>query len=499
MAAKPLWLAISLSIISKPLRFTRVIGKEALRGFLFLFVVAHFVGCASLDKSEYRQPVLILSDPPGAKIYDGSELIGTTPGYMKVLRRREVDLRYEFSRGETREVKLQTAYRWGGSFAMNLFVWGFAPVGWAYDLYTGTAWDIRDPRIERLGHSHQWPPPAARPPKIVAVAPPVMKDQNDVDELGAAISNRLREPHAFEVLDYGKTADQFHFYRSYQGLSYREENRYGLYAALKADHVLTSTAEERGNAFVVKSELYDVVTSKVDATYSWEIPVSGERQQEKSKILLKYFHLIPNTFFINLATYTPAVKVDGLQYKGKEAPSNRLGDKIFQSVSAVSIARLERSNYNVTAHWVIDFVPMLVLSKKKIVFTQYNPVVDAEFSRWYLSAGYGIEMGYMWRFGFIYSDFIPALTWTQINYDSPLQSGTIARNSFQINAEIGYSYFFSEHLVGRLYARTLNEDKEAWAKAISGASGAKTEVSEITSGYAGISIGYYFSPSTKRR
>jgi hypothetical protein len=474
---------------------SRFFGKEACVGFLFLLFLT---GCASLDSFEFKQPVKVLSDPPGAKVFHGPEYLGPAPSYIRIPREKHPLLNVVFPNGEKRRVELETEYRWGGSFATNLLLLGWAPVGWAWDLYRGTAWSIEEPKVIRQKGSDQWP--RILPPKVVAVAPPVIDEHERVNSLGLTIEHRLRTSETFEVLDYEKTEDNFRYNRSYQGLSDRESDRLRLYSTLHADHILESKGELRGDTYFVRAELRDVVTGRVDRVYNWQ--VTPPRETEEGSALLRFakksFHLVPNTVFINVAGYTPRLEIDHIEYEGKEAKSDSFFEQVGDKIAAVGIARLDRSNFDVKGHWVLDFVPMFILSKKSVYFPKYAPLIDSEFKRWVVSGGYGIEAGYIGRYGFIYIDVIPSLTWTQVSYDGPLGDGTVSGTQIHSNTEIGYAYFITDHIVMRIFGRNVYEDNEAWRKAIRGATGVETQTNSASSTFGGVSFGYYFDSPGRR-
>lgn len=464
-------------------------------GFLFLFLGT---GCASMDSFEFKQPVKLLSDPPGAKVFYGPEYLGTTPGYIRVPREKNPRLTYLFPNGEKQQVKLDTSYRWGGSFASNLFWMTLAPLGWAWDLQRGTAWNIKDPEVFRLKGAHDWP--KILPPKVVAVAPPVIDEHNSISSLGLTIENRLRNSESFEVLDYEKTEGNFRYNRSYQGLSDQESDLYRLYSTLRADHILESKGELHGDKYHVHAELRDIVTGRVDKVYDWEVTPPNE--PDEATVFRRYvkrsFHLIPNTVFISSTNFSPAIEINHVNQKGKESPHDSTLEEIADKITSISIARLDRSNFDIRGHWVFDFVPLLMVSKKNIVFPDWNPLKDTEFRRWLVNAGYGLETGYIGRYGFVYIDLIPSVAWTQVKYDGPAASGTIQTTKLIFTYEIGYSYFFSDHIVGRVHARVVQEDEKAWGNAIRSASGFDVQTGSMGSGYGGISIGYYFDTPGKR-
>jgi hypothetical protein len=491
---------ISSSIISKFFSFLQftVLTRGRCKLALLSFLLS--AGCASIDYADYRQTILVLSDPPGAKVYDGQRFIGITPNYMRFRRRAKPVLLMEMPDGTRRDVPLETRYRWGDSFGMNALFLVYAPVGWAVDWATGTAWEAEDPPLEVFGRGGVWP--VITRPGRVAVAPPQGVDFETADALGLAVEEKMRASENFTVSDYEETAPGFRFYRSYSGLAQEKQDRYRLLSHLKVDHILISTAEKRGETFVVKGELKDVVTTKTKSSYTWEITPGNQalREEFTAKTLLnEYFKSLPNTVFLNFAGYTPTATIDRREYKGKEAPADGFGDEMLRYLSSLSLAGLERERFNTRGHFTFGFVPTAIVSQKMIVFPEYTPLVDAEFHRWYVSAGYGIEGGYMGRFGLLYADLIPMGTYTRIRYSTPQTEGAVERFSIQLMSEIGYSYFFTNHLIGRVYYRSIGEDNKLWNQAFSESSSSTLFTDTFSSGFAGVSIGYYIPTALKRR
>ncbi len=463
-----------------------------------LLITILLSACASVHFSDYRQPVRVLSEPYGVKVYDGrGKYLGITPGFIGVRRSRSPELRFVAKDGKAKTVQLDTRYRWTDSFWMNFLFLTYAPIGWLVDVATGTAWHIEDPELLRFG-----PPSPHLPPRLIAVAPPIVDEMDVADGLGVVIENKLRASGKWKVLNYVDTAAAFQYYESERGLTPNSEDRYNLLYELKSDYVFLSKAEPSGDSFIVKGELKSPITGHVASEYRWEVtPVDGAIKDSLStrRLFANSFHLLPNTIFLSFANYSPAMNIEGREYGGKEAATHGFIDEASKYLSSISIANLERPRPNVRGHWTFDFIPNLLLSKKNIVFKEYAPLEEVEFSRWYLSGGYGIETGYLSRFGFLYLDIIPALTYTRLDYQTTQVSGSLARWSIQTTLEVGYTYFFSDHFVGRLFARTLNEDAPLWNEAFSHATGVRTNSDTVTSGIAGFSLGWYIPSTLTRR
>jgi hypothetical protein len=128
---------------------------------------------------------------------------------------------------------------------------------------------------------------------------------------------------------------------------------------------------------------------------------------------------------------------------------------------------------------------------KRIRFHEFQPVSEVDFERLYLSGGYGIQVGYLSRYGFPYFDFVPSLTYTRIEYETQAVRGELSRWSVQYALEFGYQYFFTDHVVGKIFSRGLGEDSQLWNSAISHAAGSAIYAESVNSNYAGIAIGWH--------
>lgn len=456
------------------------------------------VGCASIDSSDYRQTVLVTSDPPGAKIYEKDRLLGITPAYVRVRRRHHPKITLELPDEAPREVDLKTNYRWGDSFAANFIMLTYAPIGWGIDWATGTAWKIEDPPEQKWGLTR----PVADRADVVAIAPPIAPDTEVSEALGPVLENKLRSDGGFEVLPYEKTEPLFGYYSSDQGLTEKTVQRYNLLYELKADHVLVTDAQPTPDGYTVKGDLLNVFTGKSIEEYRWDItPADGALKEEMSahRFYRRYFRLFPNTFFLNFANFNSNIEIDGKQYEGHSTRGQGFTERTQDYLSAISLAHIERPRANVRGHMVFELVPTLILSNKRIRFNDYKPLQDVQFERWYVSGGYGVELGHLSRIGLFYFDYIPMATWTKLSFRMSGYEQSLSRTTVTSMVEAGYSYFFSTHIVGKLYVRSLSEDLQLWERSVHDITGDGSTVSNVSSVFTGVAIGYYIPSSFKDR
>lgn len=470
--------------------------KEADLGFLFLCALA-LVGCASIDSSDYRQTVLVTSNPPGAAIYQHGEKLGVTPAFVRVSRQHHPELGLEYFDKAKKQVDLTTHYRWLDSFGMNLLVLQMAPIGWLVDWSTGTAWRMDDPKeiVFNVKHEHE-----IAKSYSVAIAPPVINNLDVADALGSVLENKLKGP--FKVIPYEKTSALFSYYGSDQGLTENKTQRYNLFFELPAEQILVSKAEPKGDGYLVTAHLKNKFTDKDTGEYSWEItPAEGGLKEEFSthRVFDQYFHLLPNTAFLTFSQYQSTVQVNQQEFAGKARGGQGLGDQFLNYINAISLAHLTRPRSNVMGHWIFEFVPTVNLSRKRIYFPDYKPLQDVDFDRWYISGGYGIEVGHLSRIGLFYLDVIPTVTWTQLHFETPDFEERLSRTSVTYTTELGYSHFFTSHFVGKIFVRNLTEDLYLWQKAIRDVTGHEDSLSSVSSVFTGISLGYYIPSSLTQR
>ena len=137
----------------------------------------------------------------------------------------------------------------------------------------------------------------------------------------------------------------------------------------------------------------------------------------------------------------------------------------------------------------------MILSHRTIRYERYPALEDVTFERWYVSGGYGLEIGHQSSAGLFYFDLVPMATWTKLTARGSQLSETRDRTLLTLLTEFGYTYFFNNHLVGKVYVRSLGEDTSIWQSAVREAIGKDAKLSQANSSFAGLAIGYYFPSS----
>lgn len=469
--------------------------REAWKGFLFLCLTLS--GCASFDPNDYKQTVRVTSDPPGALIFERGQQIGVAPAFVRVRRRKRPEITLQYPGNDERIVPLKRHYRWGDSFAMNLVFGTLAPIGWAVDFATGVAWKMDDPPLERFSGK----PIVQKKPDVIAIAPPVALDTETSDVIGNLLEKNVGAMQRGSVLSYRETAPYFEYYSSDHGLTSNPKLRYNLYYQLKANKIFVSKADVSSEGYLVTGHFHDPYTGDDSSPRTWILTSDdGSLNQQVSEhhFYTEYFHLFPNTIFLNLANYEPSIGIDDQEYKGSSTRGENVWDKMLDLISFIGLDHLERPRENVKGQFTFDFVPVVNASQVKLSFDSYKPLQAVKFDRTYIDAGYGIEVGHLSRVGFFYLDVVPALTFTRIHARIPDNDQRLSRLSIQPVSELGYTRFLSDHFVARLFVRTISEDSRLWENAIRRATHGNEIAGNVISGYAGIGIGYYI-PSVLNR
>ena len=458
----------------------------------------YLVGCASIGG--LHQVVLVKSNPPGAEIYQDDKKLGVTPAYVKVRRERHVELTLRYQGEPEQTTGLTTHYRWRDSFATNCFEFIFAPVGWAVDYVTGASWRMDDPKIVTWDVNA---PPTPDTVETAALAPPTSSDPDVSEAIGLLLEKRL--DGKVQLLPFEKTEPVFSYYGSEQGLTPDQDQKYRLIEELKVDHLFVAQVDPRDDGYIVTGHLENVYDGRTSHPVTMEVTAAeGEVRTDMSehRFFEHYFHLLPNTVFLNFAAFDAGntkatVEINNVGYTAQTLPNQDFIGKSLSYISSLSLGHLERPHKNVRAHWVYSFVPSATVSENRFEFSNYAPLSNTTFDRFYASAGYGGEVGHLSRYGYFYFDFIPVLAWTDLKYQGPNSSGDFADTSVDVVLEIGYTYFVTPHLVVKLFSRTFNEQSSLWRRAIESAMDSDRNVSSASSNFAGVALGYYIPGTMK--
>lgn len=464
--------------------------------YWLLFCILFLSGCASIRGS--TQYVLIQSDQAGDKVYQNGELIGTSPGFMPVRRLRRPEITFVAPNGSRSTKPLKTSYRWGGSFAGNLVFLTLAPVGWAFDLITGSAWYVEPPMAADTKQLQLLP-------KKIAIAPIEGVDREFSAVLGYQIEAQIRRERIgksnWDIQPYVETEPIFYQYSDDPGIPEKQSARGQLFNDLKVSDIVLAKATPTAEGFVVRGKYLNVFTGQESSPFTLNILARDKEFSDQLKNYAwwdKYFRLLPNTVFLNYVSGHPQATFDEQGYEGKYIHRPGFGNLLLDNISAISLVAIERPMRGMRGKWKFGFVPTFIASKRQIEFDAYPPLRDVKFERTILSAGYGIEFGYMSRFGYAYGVASPMVSWTDLDYRGPTGRGEAQHTAVTVLVELGYQYFLTDHFVLKAFSRSYSEDEAAWQKAIRKASNSDAVFGGVTNLSSGIAIGYYFPSSFSR-
>jgi hypothetical protein len=458
---------------------------------ILVFAILFLSACGSIDHHARHQYVLVRSNPPGAEIYYRGDKVGTTPAFIEVRRQKKAELLVG-TNSEKVVAPLDTEYRWEG-FWSNLVFLTVAPVGWAIDFATGSAWTFQDPSPVQLRQSKG--PFASRTPTL-AVAPPLSPSVRTSDEAGALWSKKLPEifPKA-KILSYRQTLPAFaeNGY-DFDGRPSRDEE-YELFAKMKADGVLESELKETDQGVELQGRVRDVYSNSLGK----EQILSAVPIEHKAGAPLpwydrstKWFHLIPNTAGIEASTDDTTLDSAGTKYTASAVHGKTIWSTLVPFLSAIDLTRLQTPRRESAGRWKFEFVPAIRLSYRRIEFAQLAPVTGYEFEYFQLGAGVGPELGYQSGPHYTYLNFIPMLGYHQLMWahgDSIRKSrlGAVTQRF-----EVGYLYFINENLSARIFSKTTTSPTRMWNQAVQDIDPGAPQISTGQDLSAGISVSYTF-------
>lgn len=465
---------------------------------IVVIVTLSLIGCATMNDS--HQVVFVQSVPPGATIINEGVNLGHTPAFVNIKKRARPQIQLLYDTGDKFPLQLKTRYDWRDSFFPNILLFSLAPAGWITDWVTGAAWQIEDPPLQNYSIKSDTVGSQTVTnvkSKVIIIAPPEKVDPDLADGIGVVLEEYLREKYPkVTILGYKKTTPAFDYSDIDISNYCRNASWHNLIHEFKADHVFCSNAEIDGSKVIITGYLKNVFTQNLGEKIVVQFSPQAETKSSELKIRSKVgemFHLMPNTLFLNFADdYVRITQNDAEDIRGKNLPSDGFLAQGVNALSTLSLAHLERPRPGIRGRWHFNFVPQFMASYKSLDFPASDQINDVEFQRWLLAAGYGPELGYLSRFGYLYFDLIPMLGWSQIRVAGGSTTKEFDGIAVPMFLEIGYSYFFTKHLVGKIFTRGVNEDDDLWNEALDSTAGTDIKFDTVTGNVFGVSIGYYF-------
>lgn len=475
---------------------------RATKFFIFSFSLLFLPGCASIFFNDYKQVVRVMSDPPGADIYNqNGEKLGVTPAYVKVRRSKHSLLKLQLPNGEVKSVQLNGQYRWSPSFYGNLVFSTFAPIGWATDYYlTDTAFQFKDPGSINFKSNTAG---RTKNRKIVEVVAPPQTEWNMLSrEVAEIIVNQLRDRYPNkEVKDFQETRYEFvKFHYTFDHRAIGEELDKILYAT-DADQYVESNVEVLDSSVRIKVTVKDAFTHEMVQTFVIEKP-KGQfaifRKSNTIRSLSKYFAFFPNAVGIDFGRYSSNLDMKEGYHPGKEStivgkqvPSKGL-DQWLGVIGSLNISYIRPPQRDGKWTWRFMFIPSAYLTALTFRYDDLPQVEGVEFRRFRIGMGYGAQGSVSSRYGMMYASVVPTLNFSRITWSAEDSRSEMEFGEVLYLMEFGYQLFVSESLALRIFGKTWVENSERWSNILSDAAGTRLEIETPRVTYAGVSILWYW-------
>lgn len=435
-------------------------------------------GCASVSYDGSYQTIRVQTEPPGASVRVDGAVVGHTPLFTEV--RRSLHPKIEVASQDEptgfRTVELATKYRFKRSFLGGLLTFSLAPYAWALDVLTGNAWDVRDMDLVKVSlrdSDREWltseKTRVQQRPRL-ALAPPqtdsILVSDQAADELEGVLKRKGEE-----VSPYHSTLPIF-LKNDYEFDEVPDDLR-SLYRELSVDGVVASKVTNKGPVRQVQAEFIDLKTPNLERRPGpiFEFVAKDPRPAILAN-LGTWARLIPNTVGLDFSTENMSIVLGGMAYDLTPIDPEEWWGKGAQYVSAISISNTPPIRHGVGGRGSINAVPMLRFSRKNIRANNLPPPASGElversptFQRISASGGYGVEFGYQVDSHYVYLDLIPFIRWSEITWRQNSKTESATRFGIATQVEIGYSYFFVNGMLLKIFSRSQPEDTENWRDA----------------------------------
>lgn len=437
-----------------------------LRRLILIFLLGLTIsGCTTMGSNSHWQFVPIQSQPEGAKIYQGDELLGTTPAFVELHRQKNPDSITLDYKNEKKEVELQSQYRWSDSFASDLIFLSAAPIAWGVDLANGTAWDIKKPDVIPFSAKAS----SNKRALTIAISPPHAKSFELSDIAGKMWTEKMKAlyPHD-HVIPYEQTLKEFNeAHSAYDGFSDKQA-LYLLYDKLKVDLVLQSNAGVENQMLWSDGTVIDVYSDEIKAEPEFEVAKpekSGRfwltRLAESDK-----WHVIPDTVGFQFVNSNLTLKINDQSFYSDDIKDGSLS-AVVPYLSSVVLTRLTRWDNTDHLKFRWQFFPAISFTYRHVNFPNYTPISDVDFKFLEISAGEGAEVGFQYNRHYLYLDLVlfysyEDLTWSQAGQKHSQNEGDLTNRG-----EFGYMYSFNHDFSIRFFTRIdSTSEGGVWSKAV---------------------------------
>lgn len=470
---------------------------------LLLFAVFALSGCASVFFNDYKQVVRVMSDPPGADIYnEKGEKLGITPAYVKIRRSEKTQLKLHLPAGEIKNVTLEGQYRWSPSFYGNFVFLTLAPIGWGVDYYlTKTAFEFDDPKTVQFKSQQRGKVKTG--PIVEVIAPPQSEWNLLSREVADMLTEYLKERHPTKYIkDYKDTRGAFAKYHySYDRKAEGEELSKILYS-LDADQYVESTVEVMEPNVRIRVTVKDAFTKDIIQSFVLDRPTSQFKLFHKSKsmrYLSKYFAFFPNAVGMDIGNYSSSFTVPAASLPGREnheIVGKRVSpggfDRWLGLVGSLNILYVRPPRRGFGWDYNLLFVPSLYVTALTFKYKDLPEIENTEFRRFRTGVGYGPQGSVSSRYGMLYASLIPTMNFTRITWNSGQGTKQLETGEFLLLMEIGYQLFLSDSLAFRAFGKTWYEDSKRWSNVVADSGGKRYPIERSQVTYGGISIIWYW-------
>ena len=456
--------------------------------------------CATISGDGRKQLVKIESDPQGASVLWNGKEVGRTPLFLEATRAKTRDanrIELESADGPI-ELRLESKYRFKDSLFSNLIFLNWAPAGWIADLVSGAAWQFTDPQRVKLKLSVE-DAKARQDPEVTAsaaIAPPVAASLA-LSDAGAKLLERelSLQIASGKLRSFRETLPQFlaHGADFDTRTSLLEKRRLARELGLKS--VYESTIELQNQRFVLSAK-------EVDLFSGTEGPERKIEFEATSEIQRSYFfgkltsRLLPNTVGVGLLEEKIQVTQNGQTYALANAGNEEWWATGLRYLNAIDLTNLPERREGRSARVLFSLVPSFRVSRRHVRLGDLpGAEPTTEFIRWWVSAGYGPEVGLQISRHYLYVQLIPILYWNELSWreggrdHTRTGTGVVAAQS-----EIGYVLNFNPRWNLRVFTRAHAEDPDGWAEAFGNRLPPAADRS-VTTNIAGLSIGYNLRPT----
>jgi hypothetical protein len=283
-----------------------------------------------------------------------------------------------------------------------------------------------------------------------------------------------------------------------------------LYREVGADIIFESTVGEENDQIFLRANELNVVTGEKKAgpkILLSEAEISRKIPGTSVNLGTSWWsRLVPNTLGVDFVDERLQIELasTGLVYDLKPVESEEWWSTGLRYISSINISSTPDRRREFGSKWIFSAVPALRLSRRNVKAVDL-PIPsgsfverDPEFTRWIISGGYGLQIGYLSGRHYVYMDLIPTFSWNQVSWrqNNSFQSAT--RTAMGSQTEIGYTYIWRNDWLIKLFSRSQLEVTEVWKDALSSRLGSTQYPVSASTLLSGLTVAYQFDTYNRR-